>query len=138
MQKETNAGIDSLDYYRNFQQKALKVKFELIEFLIREKKGGKKIAGYGAAAKGNTLLNYCGIKNDIIDFVVDANPNKQDKFLPASHIPVVNEDHLKKEKPDFIIIFPWNIKDEIFKQLNYVKEWGGKFVIPIPTLEVVA
>ena len=137
LQKETNAGIDSLDYYRNFQQKALKVKFELIEFLIREKKGGKKIAGYGAAAKGNTLLNYCGIKNDIIDFVVDANPNKQDKFLPASHIPVVNEDHLKKEKPDFIIIFPWNIKDEIFNQLNYVKEWGGKFVIPIPTLEVI-
>ena len=94
------------------------------------------MAGYGAAAKGNTLLNYCGTKSDLIDFVVDANPYKQNKWLPGSHIPVVNEDHLKKEKPDFVIIFPWNIKEEVMKQLSYVEEWNGQFVIPIPEVHL--
>lgn len=137
LQKEVGRGINSLDYYKNFQPKALKVKLDFIDFLIKQKKAGKKVAAYGAAAKGNTLLNYCGIKNDLIEFVVDANPNKQNKFLPASHIPVVNEEYLKNQKPDFIIIFPWNIKDEIIKQLNYIKNWGGRFVVPIPALEVI-
>lgn len=138
LEKEQKAGINSLDYYKNFQQKALTVKVDFIDFLIKEKKSGRKIAAYGAAAKGNTLLNYCGIKNDLIEFVVDANPNKQNKFLPASHIPVVNEEYLKGHRPDFVIIFPWNIKEEIMGQLNYIKKWGGKFVIPIPVLEVIA
>ena len=102
-----------------------------------QKRAGKKVAAYGAAAKGNTLLNYCGIKNDLISFVVDANPHKQNKFLPASHIPVVNEDHLKEAKPDFVIILPWNLKDEITKQLAYINEWGAKFVIPIPSLQII-
>ena len=137
LQKEVGRGINSLDYYKNFQPKALKVKLDFIDFLIKQKKAGKKVAAYGAAAKGNTLLNYCGIKNDLIEFVVDANPNKQNKFLPASHIPVVKEEYLKNQKPDFIIIFPWNIKDEIIKQLNYIKNWGGRFVVPIPALEVI-
>ena len=137
LKKEIDKGINSLDYYARFQQQAMTVKLDLTEFLIHQKKAGKKVAGYGAAAKGNTLLNYCGIKNDFIAFVVDANPHKQDKFLPASHIPVVNEEYLKNEKPDFVIILPWNLKDEIMNQLSYIRDWGGKFVIPIPELEII-
>ena len=137
IKKETDKGLNGLPYYDNFQQKALKVKLDLIEFLINQQKAGKKVAAYGAAAKGNTLLNYCGIKNDLIDFVVDANPHKQDKFLPASHIPVMNEDFLKAAKPDFVIILPWNLKEEITQQLSYIGDWGGKFVIPIPSLQIL-
>ena len=137
LKKEIDKGINNLDYYARFQQQAMTVKLDLTEFLIHQKKAGKKVAGYGAAAKGNTLLNYCGIKNDFIAFVVDANPHKQDKFLPASHIPVVNEEYLKNEKPDFVIILPWNLKDEIMNQLSYIRDWGGKFVIPIPELEII-
>ena len=136
LQKEYSKGMNALDYYNNFQQKALKVKLDITDFLIKQKKENKKVAAYGAAAKGNTLLNYCGIKNDLIDFVVDANPHKQNKFLPASHIPVMNEDNLKKAKPDFVIILPWNLKTEITAQLNYIKDWSGKFVVAIPELEI--
>lgn len=135
--KELAKGMNAPGYYQNFQQKALQVKLGFTEFLIKQKKEGKKVAAYGAAAKGNTLLNFCGIKNDFIEFVVDANPHKQNKWLPASHIPVVSEDVLKQSKPDFVIIFPWNIKEEVIKQLDYIKEWNGKFVIPIPQLEVI-
>ena len=137
LQKETDKGMTTMSYYENFQQKALKVKLDLTEFLIQQKRADKKVAAYGAAAKGNTLLNYCGIKNDLVGFVVDANPHKQDKFLPASHVPVTQEAHLKATKPDYIIILPWNLKEEIMGQLAYVKEWGGKFVIPIPELQVI-
>lgn len=137
LKKEDKKGMNSLSYYKNFQQRAFKVKLDLIDFLIRQKKAGKLVAGYGAAAKGNTLLNYCGIKNDLVSFVADANPHKQNKLLPASHIPVVNEQYLKEHQPDFVIIFPWNLKDEIAEQLSYIKEWGGKFVIPIPSLEII-
>ncbi len=136
LQKEVNKGLNTLEYYNNFQQKALKVKLDLTHFLVNQKRESKKVAAYGAAAKGNTLLNYCGIKNDLIDYVIDANPHKQNKFLPASHIPVMNEDELKKDKPDFVIILPWNLKTEITAQLNYIKEWGGKFVVAIPELEI--
>jgi hypothetical protein len=137
LDNEIARGVTTLSYYDNFQQKALVVKLDVISFLTEQKKAGKKVAAYGAAAKGNTLLNYCGIKNDLIEFVVDANPNKQNKWLPASHIPVVNEDNLKKEKPDYVIILPWNLKEEITVQLSYIKEWGGQFVIPIPNLQVL-
>ncbi len=136
LEKEAAKGLLTLGYYKNFQQKALKVKLDLISFLIEQKSSGKIVAAYGAAAKGNTLLNYCGVKSDLIDYVVDANPHKQNKYLPASHIPVVNEAHLKENKPDFVIILPWNLKAEITKQLGYIKEWGGFFVIPIPSIEV--
>jgi len=128
----------TLSYYNHFQQKALQAKLDFTNFLLQQKSAGKKVAGYGAAAKGNTLLNYCGIKNDLIDYVVDANPHKQNKWLPGSHIPVVNEVYLKEDKPDFIVIFPWNLKEEVMKQLHYISEWNGKFVIPIPALEVAA
>lgn len=137
LQKEITKGINTLEYYQNFQQKAFDVKLSLTEFLITQKKNNKKVAAYGAAAKGNTLLNYCGIKNDLIDFVVDANPHKQNKYLPASHIAVVNEEHLKNEKPDYVIILPWNLKEEITAQLAYIKDWNASFVIPIPKLEII-
>jgi len=137
LKKEADKGMNGLAYYDNFQQKALNVKLDLTDFLIQQKRAGKKVAAYGAAAKGNTLLNYCGIKNDLIDFVVDANPHKQNKYLPASHIPVVNEHYLKDKQPDFIIILPWNLKDEITTQLSYIKEWNGKFVVPIPALQII-
>ncbi len=137
LQKEKSIGVNNLDYYKGFQEKALKIKVDVVAFLIEQKNAGKKVAGYGAAAKGNTLLNYCGVKNDLIDFVVDANPNKQNKFLPASHIPIFNEDKLKQEKPDFVFILPWNLKTEITQQLAYIKDWGGKFVVPIPHLEII-
>lgn len=137
LKKEMDKGLATLAYYDNFQQKALKVKLDLTDFLIQQKRAGKKVAAYGAAAKGNTLLNYCGIKNDLVDFVVDANPHKQDKFLPASHIPVVNDQHLKDARPDYVIILPWNLKEEITAQLGYIKEWGGQFVVPIPSLQLI-
>ena len=137
LEKEEKTGITDIKYYSNFSDKALKVKINLLMFLAEQKKKGKKVAAYGAAAKGNTLLNYCGVKNDMISFVVDANPHKQDKFLPASHIPVLNESHLRSNKPDFVLILPWNLKDEITAQLEYIKEWNGKFVVPIPELQII-
>jgi len=137
LKKENEAGMLNIEYYKNFQVKIEGIKNDLLEFLLQQKRAGKKVAAYGAAAKGNTLLNYCGIKNDMISFVVDANPNKQNKFMPASHIPIVTEEFIRNEKPDFIIILPWNIKDEIIKQLNYVNSWGGKFVVPIPHLQII-
>jgi 2-polyprenyl-3-methyl-5-hydroxy-6-metoxy-1,4-benzoquinol methylase len=132
LQKEQLSGLTNIETYKSFQSKVECIKLELLSFLIQAKKEGKKVAAYGAAAKGNTLLNYCGIKDDIIDFVADANPNKQNKYLPGSHIPVVSEMVLKKSKPKYVIIFPWNIKDEISEQLNYIKKWDGQFVIFIP------
>jgi len=136
LKKELDKGLASLAYYDNFQQKALKAKLDLTDFLIQQKRNGKSVAAYGAAAKGNTMLNYCGIKSDLVDFVVDANPHKQNKFLPASHIPVVNEQFLKDARPDFVLILPWNLKEEIGEQLSYVKEWGGKLVVAIPGIDI--
>lgn len=134
--KEIKQGITDLNYYHNFQQKAFDIKLSLLSFLTEQKKAGKKVAAYGAAAKGNTLLNYCGVKNDLVDFVVDSNPHKQGKYLPASHIPVVNEEYLKQQKPDYVLILPWNLKDEIKDQLAYIRDWKGKFVVPIPSLQI--
>lgn len=137
LKKEQDKGMESLSYYSNFQNKAFKIKLDLIHFLVTQKKEGKTVAAYGAAAKGNTLLNYSGVKKDLIDFAVDANPHKQNKYLPASHVPVVDENYLKEHKPDYVIIFPWNLKAEITEQLSYIKDWGGKFVVPIPSLEII-
>ena len=136
LERENSIGVSDLNYYKGFGEKVNGIKKELLQFLLEQKNAGKKVAAYGAAAKGNTLLNYCGIKNDVISFVVDASPHKQGKFLPGSHIPIVAEEEIKKNKPDFIIIFPWNIKEEIINQLNFIREWGGQFVISIPELEI--
>ena len=137
LSREAALGVNSMAYYTDFQQRAFHVKLDLIEFLTARKREGKKVAAYGAAAKGNTLLNYCGIKSDLIDFVVDANPHKQNKYLPASHIPVVDETVLRDRQPDYIIILPWNLQQEISQQLAYIRDWQGKFVIPIPHLQLL-
>ena len=133
-EKESVAGMGSLSYYLDFQDKANKVKYELLSFLLAQKREGKKVVAYGAAAKGNTVLNYCGIKKDLILFVVDASPYKQGKFLPGSHIPITAEEEIRKAKPDYVLILPWNIKDEIMEQLSYIRDWGGKFVVAVPEI----
>jgi 2-polyprenyl-3-methyl-5-hydroxy-6-metoxy-1,4-benzoquinol methylase len=133
--EEISRGIQKLSYYESFQKAADQVKFGVLSFLVEQKKNGKKVVAYGAAAKGNTLLNYCGVKKDLIPFVVDASPHKQGKYLPGSHIPVVSESEIHEIKPDYIIILPWNIKDEVVSQLAYVRDWGGKFVVAIPKVE---
>jgi 2-polyprenyl-3-methyl-5-hydroxy-6-metoxy-1,4-benzoquinol methylase len=136
--KEEVAGMKTLAYYQHFQAKVEKIKYDFVEFLITQKRNGKKVIGYGAAAKGNTLLNYCGIKgNDLISFVVDASPYKQNRLLPGSRIPVFSKEKIEAYKPDFVVIFPWNLKNEVIQQLAYIKDWGGKFVIAIPSLQII-
>jgi hypothetical protein len=135
-EKEVSAGINNLQYYRDFQCRANNVKYQLLSFLHSCKAEGKKVAAYGAAAKGNTLLNYCGIKKDLVAFVADASPHKQGKFLPGSHIAVVSENEIKRRKPDYILILPWNIKEEIIEQLEYIRKWNGKFFTAIPELTI--
>jgi len=137
LQKEISANLDKLEGYKGFQEKANRIKYDFLNFLLHAKSQNKKVIGYGAAAKGNTLLNYCGVKNDLIDFVVDKAPLKVGKYLPGSHIPIVMEENIKELKPDFVVIFPWNIKEEIIHQLSYIREWNGKFVVTIPELEVL-
>jgi hypothetical protein len=136
LDKEIKAGMNSVSFYQSFQEKAEKVKNDFTFFLIQAKNEGKKVAGYGAAAKGNTLLNFAGTKKDLIQFVTDASPHKQNKFLPGVHIPVFSEEKIKLEKPDYIVILPWNLRDEISSQLSYIREWGGKFIVAVPQIEI--
>jgi hypothetical protein len=136
LEEESARGMLKLDYYLNFQQKADKVKYALLSFLIEQKKQGNKVVAYGAAAKGNTLFNYCGVKMDLIEFVVDTSPHKQGMFLPGSHIPAVKEGEISRFKPDYVLILPWNLQDEIMAQLRYIQKWGGKFVIAIPEMKI--
>lgn len=136
LEDEKVFGLFDEEIYKGFQEKTDKVKYDLLNFLLNAKKENKKIVAYGAAAKGNTLLNYAGIKNDLIEFVVDKSPHKQNKYLPASHIPIVSEENISNIKPDYILILPWNIKDEIIEQLSYVKSWGCEFVVAVPKLEI--
>jgi 2-polyprenyl-3-methyl-5-hydroxy-6-metoxy-1,4-benzoquinol methylase len=137
IEMEQAAGITTNEYYRNFQARVDIIRNDMLTFLIDKYKAGKKVIGYGAAAKGNTLLNYAGIKGDsLVKFVVDAAPSKQGKYLPGSHIPVYDESKIREFKPDFIIILPWNLKQEIAEQLSYIAEWGGKFVTFIPDVQV--
>ena len=136
LKKEQALGLDSADFYADFQEKANKVKYGLTKFLIEAKESGKKVIGYGAAAKGNTLLNFAGIKEDLLTCVVDKNPAKQNKYLPGCRIPIVTEEHLKEIKPDYVLILPWNLEHEVVAQLGYIREWGGKFVTAVPSLKV--
>lgn len=135
--EEKSLGADSLEYYAGFQSKAERVKQEVLTFLIEQKHRGKMVAAYGAAAKGNTLLNYCGARSDLIAFCVDASHHKQGLYMPGSHIPVLSPSEMKELKPDYIFILPWNIKDEIMEQHSYVRDWGGAFVTAIPGLNVI-
>lgn len=134
--RELLAGMKTDAYYADFQQRANRVKHNLIDFLIKAKREGKKVMAYGAAAKGNTLLNYAGIRPDLLLYVVDRNPAKQNKYLPGSRIPIVDESLIPQEKPDYVVILPWNLRQEVTEQLKYINEWGGKFVTAVPTLEI--
>lgn len=134
---EKSLGMKNQDFYKEFQSAANKVKDDFLHFLIKAKRSGKKVYAYGAAAKGNTLLNYAGIRGDLIEAVVDRNPAKQGKFLPGSRIPIVSESKMHEAKPDYIVILPWNLKDELMKQLSYCQTWGGKFVITQPNLKII-
>ncbi len=138
LKEERSFGLFDIEIYKSFQQKTDKVKNDLLKFLLQVKKENKTVAAYGAAAKGNTLLNYAGVKSDIVDFVVDKSPYKQGKYLPASHIPIVDEAMIQKSKPDYILILPWNLKDEIIEQLKYINEWDGKFVVAVPKLKIIS
>ncbi|MBQ0798492.1 MAG: class I SAM-dependent methyltransferase [Porticoccaceae bacterium] len=135
--REAKAGVATSEYYTGFQEKANRVKNDFLSFLIEANKAGKSVAGYGAAAKGNTLLNYAGLRADLLPYVVDRNPAKQNKFLPGCRIPIFDEGKLKQIKPDYVIILPWNLKTEISDQLSYIREWGGQFVTSVPALEII-
>ena len=137
MEKELRAGMRGAAFYADFQAKAEKVKDDFLAFLIEARRVGKKVAAYGAAAKGNTLLNFAGVRPDLLSYVVDKNPAKQGKFMPGSRIPIVEEARIRKGKPDYIVILPWNLAAEITGQLSYVREWGGKFVTAVPGLRSI-
>jgi len=133
---EIAAGIKKADFYSNFQEKAARIKNDFSFFLLEAKRSGKAVAAYGAAAKGNTLMNYAGVRPDMISFVVDLNPAKQRKYMPGSRIPIVPEAVLREARPDYVVILPWNLKNEVMEQLAYIREWGGKFVTAVPQLEI--
>ena len=132
---EAHAGMLSANYYTDFQARTNKVKNDFLAFLLEATRQCKTVAAYGAAAKGNTLMNYAGIRPDLISFVVDRNPAKQGKFMPGSRIPIVDESHLQNAKPDFVVILPWNLREEVMTQLDYIREWGGQFVTAVPELK---
>lgn len=134
--RESTTGVTTEAYYANFQQRANRVKHDLIDFLIKAKREGKKVMAYGAAAKGNTLLNYAGVRPDLLSAVIDLNPAKQNKYLPGSRIPIVDESIISQQKPDYVLILPWNLRKEVTEQLKYIREWGGKFVTAVPSLEI--
>lgn len=136
--REIAAGFNRLEAYRNFGEQVKETKRRLLEFLIQAKRAGKSIAGYGAPGKGNTLLNYCGIRQDFVDYTVDRNPYKQGKYTPGTRIPIYHPEKIRETKPDYVLILPWNLRDEIMQQMAHVREWGGKFVVPIPRVEVCA
>lgn len=135
-QRELADGFETLDRYRGFDAQVRQTKNQLLRFLIDAKEAGKKVVGYGAPGKGNTLLNYCGIRTDYLDFTVDANPYKQGAYTPGTRIPILAPDAIREARPDYVLILPWNLRDEISKVAGYVREWGGKFVVPIPKVEV--
>ena len=137
LKKEDEAGMKALDFYQDFQSEAELIKTNFLNFLLDKKLKGKKVVAYGAAAKGNTMLNFCEVTQDLLEFIVDKNPAKQNMFTPGSRIPVVSEEMLINNKPDYIVILPWNLTDEIKNQLSYVSEWGCKFVVAIPEMKII-
>jgi SAM-dependent methyltransferase len=133
---EWRADMTELDFYRGFGKRVAQVKRGFLRFLIDAREHGQTVVGYGAPGKGNTLLNYCGIRSDLIDYTVDRNPYKQGKFLPGTHLPIYHPAKIEESRPDFVVILPWNLKEEIAGQMTYIKEWGGAFVVAIPSLQV--
>jgi len=136
--REAMAGLTDLSTYAAFAEKVRETKRALLEFLIAAKREGKHIVGYGAPAKGNTLLNYCGVRGDFLDYTVDRSPHKQGQYLPGTHIPIYAPEKVRETRPDYLLILPWNLKDEVMGQMAHVREWGAKFVVPIPRVEVLA
>ncbi|MDE3110764.1 MAG: SAM-dependent methyltransferase, partial [Acidobacteriota bacterium] len=136
LEAEHRTGLASLDAYTSFASQVKKTKWELVEFLLSAAKNGKSVAGYGAPGKSATLLHYCGIGKDLIAYTVDRSPYKQGRFLPGTHIPIFHPDHIRETKPDYVVILPWNLKNEIIEQLKFIREWGGRVVVPIPKLEI--
>jgi 2-polyprenyl-3-methyl-5-hydroxy-6-metoxy-1,4-benzoquinol methylase len=134
--REEDAGYSNIRHYLSFNEKIKQTKRQLLSFLISVKRNGKSIVGYGAPAKGNTLLNYCGIRTDFIDYTVDRSPHKQGFFLPGTHIPIYHPDKIRQTKPDYLLILPWNLKDEIMEQMAFILSWGGQFLVPIPEVKV--
>jgi len=137
VQQEQEAGLDQMYTYRAFQARAQATKRNLLKFLIDVKDAGKSVVGYGAPAKGNTLLNYCGIRTDLVDYTVDRSPRKQNTLLPGVRIPVHSPDRIFETRPDYVLILPWNLRDEVVAQMAGIREWGGRFVVPIPRVEVL-
>jgi 2-polyprenyl-3-methyl-5-hydroxy-6-metoxy-1,4-benzoquinol methylase len=135
LNREAAVGMNKTEYYQGFQEQANKVKNDFLAFLLEVKRQGKTVAAYGAAAKGNTLLNYAGIRPDLLPYVVDKNPNKQGKYLPGTRIPIVAEEHLRNNRPDYVVILPWNLKTEVMEQLSYIRDWGGVFATAVPELK---
>jgi SAM-dependent methyltransferase len=135
--RECEAGLDKIETYRGFSEKVRRLKRDLLRFLINAKEQGRSTVGYGAPAKGNTLLNYCGIGTDLLDYTVDASPHKQGLFLPGSRIPIFAPSRIAETKPDYVLILPWNLKDEIMTQMVHVRSWGGQFVVPVPALSIL-
>ncbi len=138
LDREAHAGFNGLECYASFDEQVKETKRKLLSFLIRTKRDGKSVVGYGAPGKGNTLLNYCGIRTDFLDYTVDRSPHKQGKYLPGTHIPIFHPDKLRETKPDYVLILPWNLKNEIMEQVSYIRSWGGRFVTPIPEAMVYA
>lgn len=134
--REANLGFERLEYYSAFAEQVKATKRSILEFLIQAKREKKRIVGYGAPAKGNTLLNYCGIRTDFLDYTVDRNPYKQGKYTPGTHIPIHHPDRIRETRPDYLFLLPWNLKDEIMQQFSSIREWGGKFVVPIPEVRI--
>jgi hypothetical protein len=137
LQQETAAGLGDLATYDRFAAGVAALKCDVLDFLVTARRAGKTVAGYGAPAKGNTLLNYCGIGPELLAFTVDRSPHKQGRFLPGSRIPVVAPERLRAVHPDYVFILPWNLQDEVVEQMHDVREWGGRFVVPIPRVRVV-
>ena len=135
--RELAQGLGELTTYGHFEERVKEAKRAILDFLIAVKRKRKRIVGYGAPGKGNTLLNYCGIRTDFIDFTVDRNPLKQGKFTPGTHIPILAPEAIRQARPDYIFILPWNLKEEISASMNFVRDWGGKFVVPIPRLSIL-
>jgi SAM-dependent methyltransferase len=136
--REATAGLSRLETYRSFDEQVRRVKRGLLRFLIQAKEEGRSVAGYGAPAKGNTLLNYCGVRTDLLDYTVDRSPHKQGRFLPGTRIPIHGPDRLRETRPDYVLILPWNLKEEIVEQMADVRSWGGRFVVAIPEVKVLA
>ena len=136
MRVETRVGIETAAYYEGFQARADDIRDGVVTFLVEARRAGKRVAAYGAAAKGNTLLNYAGVRPGLLPWVVDRNPAKQGQYMPGSRIPIVDEERLRRERPDYVLVLPWNLKAEVMNQLAYIREWGGRFVCAVPRLEV--